>query len=150
MTPNTFTTSVSKPLLATLVGATLVLFLSACDQIPSLNAADNAANKTACTAITGPIGEVTSALTSGDFASLATVAVGVPAQVDTALANVTDGPLRSALTDLKTQVTTLTEGETSALKQFAANGTMPDLGGVTAAAAGITARCAILGAAPSF
>jgi hypothetical protein len=31
-----------------------------------------------------------------------------------------------------------------------ADGTVPNLGGVTAAAAGITARCAILSATPSF
>jgi hypothetical protein len=139
-----------KPLFATLAAATLVFALSACDQIPSLSAADNAANTSACGAITGPIGEVTSALTSGDFATLATVAASIPAQVDTALAGVTDGPLTSALTDLKTQVTTLTVGDNSGLAQFMATGSLPDLSGVTAAAAGITARCAILSAIPSL
>jgi hypothetical protein len=139
-----------KPLFATLAAATLVIGLSACNQIPSLNAADNAANKAACEAITGPIGEVTAKLTAGDFPGLATVAAAIPAQVDTALSQVTDGPLTSALTDLKAQVTTLTVGENSGLANFLATGTMPDLGGVTAAAAGITARCAILSAAPSL
>ena len=142
--------TVTKPLFATLAAATLVFALTACNQIPSLNAADNATNKAACGAVTGPIGQVTSALTSGDFATLATVASGIPAQVDTALAQVTDGPLTQALTDLKTQVTTLTVGEDSGLAQFLATGTMPDLSGVTAAAAGITARCAILSATPSL
>lgn len=139
-----------KPLFATIAVATLVIGLSACNQIPSLNAADNAANKAACEAITGPIGEVTAKLTSGDFPGLATAAATIPAQVDTALSQVTDGPLTSALNDLKAQVTTLTVGENSGLATFLATGTMPDLGGVTSAAAGITARCAILSAAPSF
>ena len=139
-----------KPLFATLAVATLALGLTACNQIPSLNAADNAANKAACGAITGPIGEVTSMLTSGDLVALATVASAIPAQVDTALSHVTDGPLTEALTDLKTQVTTLTVGDNSGLAKFLATGTMPDLGGVTAAAAGITARCAILSATPSL
>ena len=142
--------SAIKPLFATLAAATLVFALSACDQIPSLNAADNAANTAACEAVTGPIGEVTSALTSGDFAVLATVASAIPAQVDSALSQVTDGPLTQALTDLKTQVTTLTVGDNSGLAQFLATGTMPDLGGVTGAVAGITARCAILSATPSL
>ena len=83
----------TKTLLATLAAATLVFGLSACDQIPSLSAADNAANKSACEAITGPIGEVTSKLTAGDFPGLATAAATIPAQVDTALTHVTDGPL---------------------------------------------------------
>lgn len=142
--------SAIKPIIATLAAATLVFALSACGQIPSLSAADKTANTSACEAITGPIGQVTSALTSGDLASLATVATGIPAQVDTALSHVTDGPLTSALTDLKTQVTTLTVGDNSGLAQFLATGTMPDLSGVTTAAAGITARCAILSATPSL
>lgn len=146
MRPQTFL----KPVLVTLTVATLAFGLTACNQIPSLNAQDNAANKAACGAITGPIGEVTSALTSGDFATLATVASAIPAQVDSALSQVTDGPLTQALTDLKTQVTTLTVGDNSGLAQFLATGTMPDLGGVTGAVAGITARCAILSATPSF
>ena len=139
-----------KPLFASLAAATLVFGLSACDQIPSMSAADNAANKSACSAITGPIGEVTSKLTSGDFPGLAEVAATIPAQVDTALSSVTDGPLTSALTDLKSEVTTLTVGDNSGLANFLATGTMPDLSGVTAAATGITARCAILSAAPSL
>lgn len=146
MRPHTLT----KPLLVTLAVATLAFGLTACNQIPSLNAQDNAANKAACGAITGPIGEVTSKLTSGDFAALATVASGIPAQVDTALSQVSDGPLTQALTDFKTQITSLAVGENSGLSKFLANGTVPDLGGVTSAAAGITARCAILSATPSL
>ncbi|MBK5237481.1 MAG: hypothetical protein JJE28_00015 [Actinomycetales bacterium] len=146
MRPHTLT----KPLLVTLAVATLAFGLTACNQIPSLNAQDNVANKVACGAITGPIGEVTSKLTSGDFVALATVASAIPAQLDSALTQVTDGPLTQALTDLKTQVTTLTTGENSGLAQFLATGTMPDLGGVTVAATGITARCAILSATPSL
>jgi hypothetical protein len=139
-----------KPLFATAAAATLVFALSACDQIPSLSAADNAANKTACDAITGPIGDVTSSLASGDFTTLASLATTIPAQLETALSSVTDKPLTDALTDLKTQVTTLATGENSGIAQFLATGAIPDLSGVAAAAAGISARCTILSATPSL
>jgi hypothetical protein len=139
-----------KPLFATLAAATLLFGLSACGQIPSLSAEDNAANKAACEAITGPISEVTVTLSSGDLDALAAAGSTIPAQVDAALSNVTDGPLTSALTDLKTEITNLTVGDNSGLSKFLADGTVPNLGGVTAAAAGITARCAILSATPSF
>lgn len=49
---------------------------------------------------------------------------------------------------IKPRFTTLTVGDNSGLAQFLATGTMPDLGGVTGAVAGITARCAILSATP--
>lgn len=150
MRPHILMSRATKPALAILAAATLMFSLSACNQIPSLNAADNTANKAACAAITGPIGDVTSKLTSGDYVALAAAASTIPTEVDTALSHVTDGPLTQALTDLKTQVTTLTVGDNSGLAKFLATGTMPDLSGVTAAVAGITTRCAILSAAPSL
>ncbi len=109
--------------------------LVGCDQIPSLDAEDQAANKSACESISATWETINSAMSSGDLLQLPTALAAIPSQVDGALAQVKDKQLTEALTDLKTK----TQG-------VIAGGEL-DVTGLVSAGVGISARCAVLGSA---
>lgn len=123
-----------KAILSLCVATVSVLSLTACDQIPSLAASDQAANKAACEAVGQTWETLNAALSSGDIAGLPAAFISIPAQLDTVLSQTTDKPLTEALDELKKNAQSVVEGN------------QPDVGGFIASGVGISARCAILGA----
>lgn len=123
-----------RAVFVTLTSAVLAVVLSACDQIPSLNPADQAANKQACESIASTWNSTSAALGAGNLFQLPAALSVVPTQVDTALKLATDKQLTEALTGLKTQA------------QSVIAGTQPDVAAIVSTGIGISARCAILGA----
>lgn len=124
-----------------LVGASAVLVvavLTACDQIPSFNPSDQAANKTACDSISQSWNSVSSALATANFMTIAQAVQGVPAQVDTSLKGATDKQLSEAMNSLKTQA------------QSIIGGAQPDVAALASTGVAISARCAILGSTASI
>ena len=119
------------------LGTTAVLTalaLTGCNQIPSLNPNDKAANTAACESVSTAWETLNTAFSSGDILGLPAAVVGVPQQLDQVLSGATDQQLRESLTGLKVQVQSIVEGN------------QPDVSGLVASGVGITARCAILGA----
>lgn len=112
-----------------------VCVLTACDQVPSFDSSDRASNTAACESIAATWETANAALASGDLLQLPTAFAALPGQVDQALALATDEPLAAALTSLKAQA------------EFVVAGNQPDLPGIISSAVGISARCAVLGAA---
>jgi hypothetical protein len=127
--------AVRRGALVALAGTTLMLGLSACDQIPSLAPADKAANKQACESIAATWNATSAALGSGNLFQLPTALSAVPTQVDAALALAKDKQLTEALGSLKTQA------------QSVIAGAQPDVAAIVGSGIGISARCTILGAA---
>ena len=119
--------SLSAALIATMA-------LAGCDQIPSFNATDQTANKSACEAVGETWKTLNNALSSGDIASLPTAFISIPTQLDSVLSTATDKQLTEALTELKKNAQSVVEGN------------QPDVSGFIASGVGISARCAILGA----
>lgn len=111
-----------------------VLALAGCDQIPSLDASDKAANTSACESVGTTWDTLNSALSSGDIAGLPAAFISIPSQLDTVLSQTTDKQLTEALTELKKNA------------QSVVDGNQPDVAGFIASGVGISARCAILGA----
>lgn len=111
-----------------------VLSLTACDQIPSLDASDKRANTAACEAVGQTWETLNAALGSGDIAGLPAAFISIPSQLDAVLSQVKDKQLTEALDELKKNAQAVVEGN------------QPDVGGFIASAVGISARCAILGA----
>lgn len=109
--------------------------LTACDQVPSFDSSDRASNTAACESIAATWESANTALKSGDLLQLPTAFAALPGQVDQALALATDKPLAAALTSLKANA------------EFVVAGNQPDLPGIISSAVGISARCAVLGAA---
>jgi hypothetical protein len=124
----------STAVLALALASLTVLGLAGCDQIPSFDASDKAANQAAC----GQVGQtwetLNSALSSGDIAGLPAAFTSIPAQLDAVIAQATDKQLDEALTGLKQNA------------QSVVDGNQPDVAGFIASGVGISARCAILGA----
>lgn len=118
--------------------AALALSLTACDQIPSLNPNDQAANKAACDSISSTWNTLSATLGTGNFMTIAQAVQVVPGQVDAALKGATDKQLIEALNSLKTQATSII------------GGAQPDLTAIATAGVGISARCTILGSAASI
>ena len=123
-----------KAFLSLSVASIAVLTLAGCDQIPSLDASDQAANKAACEAVGQTWNSLNSALSSGDIAGLPLAFVNIPTQLDTVLSQATDKQLKEALAELKKNA------------QSVVDGNQPDVAGFIASGVGISARCAILGA----
>lgn len=123
-----------KAILSLSVASIAVLTLAGCDQIPSLDASDQAANKSACEAVGTTWDTLNSALSSGDIAGLPLAFINVPAQLDSVLSQATDKQLTEALAELKKNA------------QSVVDGNQPDVAGFIASGVGISARCAILGA----
>jgi starvation-inducible outer membrane lipoprotein len=113
--------------------ATLALTLTACDQVPSLEARDQAANKKACDSISSTWNSVSTALASGNVVSIGQAVQNVPQQVDQALSLATDNQLTFNLTSLKVQA------------QSVISGAQPDISALAGIGIGISARCALLG-----
>ena len=111
-----------------------VLALAGCDQIPSLDASDKTANKTACESVGQTWETLNTALSSGNIAGLPTAFISIPSQLDSVLSQATDKQLTEALTELKKNA------------QSVVDGNQPDVAGFIASGVGISARCAILGA----
>lgn len=123
-----------KALVGAAIAVSIGLTLTACDQIPSLDSSDKAANAAACQAVGTTWETLNAALSSGDIAGLPGAVIDVPAQLDQVLSQATDKQLTEALSGLKTQV------------QSVVDGNQPDLSGLVSSGVGISARCAILGA----
>lgn len=123
-----------KAILSLSVASIAVLTLAGCDQIPSLDASDQAANKAACEAVGTTWETLNSALSSGDIAGLPLAFINVPGQLDSVLSQATDTQLTEALAELKKNA------------QSVVDGNQPDVAGFIASGVGISARCAILGA----
>lgn len=123
-----------KAILSLSVASIAVLTLAGCDQIPSLDARDQAANKAACEAVGKTWETLNSALSSGDIAGLPLAFINVPGQLDSVLSQATDKQLTEALAELKKNA------------QSVVDGNQPDVAGFIASGMGISARCAILGA----
>jgi hypothetical protein len=124
-----------KPILSLSLAALIVVTLSGCDQIPSLDAGDQSANKAACEAVGQTWETLNAALGSGDIAGLPLAFVNIPAQLDSVLSQATDKQLMEAITDLKSNA------------QLVVEGNQPDIAGFVSSGVGISGRCAILGAA---
>ena len=124
-----------KSILSLSVAAFAVTTLAGCDQIPSLNASDQSANKAACEAVGQTWETLNSALGSGDIAGLPLAFINIPAQLDTVLSQATDKQLIEAITGLKSNAQSVVEGN------------QPDIAGFVSSGVGISGRCAILGAA---
>ncbi|MEG3035732.1 MAG: hypothetical protein RR877_09650, partial [Aurantimicrobium sp.] len=90
-----------KAILSLSVASIAVLTLAGCDQIPSLNANDQAANKAACEAVGKTWDTLNSALSSGDISGLPLAFINVPGQLDSVLSQATDKQLTEALAELK-------------------------------------------------
>ena len=116
------------------IASIAVLTLAGCDQIPSLDVSDQAANKAACEAVGQTWNSLNSALSSGDIAGLPLAFVNIPSQLDAVLSQATDKQLTEALAELKKNA------------QSVVDGNQPDVAGFIASGVGISARCAILGA----
>jgi hypothetical protein len=112
----------------------VALTLTACDQIPSMAPADQAANKQACESIASTWNTMSSSLGSGNLLQLPATLAAVPTQIDAVLAVAKDKQLTEALTSLKTQA------------QSVVAGAKPDVAGIVSAGVGLSARCTILGA----
>ena len=123
-----------KAILSLSVASIAVLTLAGCDQIPSLDASDQAANKAACEAVGKTWDTLNSALSSGDIAGLPLAFITVPGQLESVLSQTTDKQLTEALAELKKNA------------QSVVDGNQPDVAGFIASGVGISARCAILGA----
>ena len=123
-----------KAILSLSVASIAVLTLAGCDQIPSLDASDQAVNKAACEAVGTTWETLNSALSSGDIAGLPLAFINVPGQLDSVLSQATDTQLTEALAELKKNA------------QSVVDGNQPDVAGFIASGVGISARCAILGA----
>ena len=123
-----------KAILSLSVASIAVLTLAGCDQIPSLDASDQAANKATCEAVGKTWDTLNSALSSGDIAGLPLAFITVPGQLESVLSQTTDKQLTEALAELKKNA------------QSVVNGNQPDVAGFIASGVGISARCAILGA----
>lgn len=108
--------------------------LTACDQIPSFDASDKSANKSACEAVGQTWETLNTALSSGNIAALPVAFMDIPTQLDAVLSQATDKQLKEALTGLKNNAQTVVDGS------------QPDVAGFVASGVGISARCAILGA----
>lgn len=117
------------------VAVVTVLTLTGCDQVPSFDARDRASNTAACESIAATWETANAALKSGDLLQLPIAFAALPGQVDQALALSADKPLTEALTTLKANA------------EHVVAGNQPDLPGIISAAVGISARCAVLGAA---
>ena len=117
------------------VAVAAVFALTGCDQIPSFDSTDKASNTAACESIAQTWETANAALKSGNLLQLPTAFAALPGQVDQALALATDKPLAEALTGLKANA------------EFVVAGNEPDLPGIISSAVGISARCAVLGAA---
>lgn len=117
------------------VAVAAVFTLSACDQVPSFESNDKASNTAACESIAATWETANAALKSGDLLQLPIAFAALPGQVDQALALATDKPLAAALTGLKANAESVVAGN------------QPDLPGIISSAVGISARCAVLGAA---
>ena len=116
------------------IASIAVLTLAGCDQIPSLDASDQATNKAACEAVGKTWDTLNSALSSGDIAGLPLAFINVPGQLDSVLSQATDKQLTEALAELKKNA------------QSVVDGNQPDIAGFVASGVGISARCVILGA----
>ena len=123
-----------KAILSLSVASIAVLTLAGCDQIPSLDVSDQAANKAACEAVGQTWNSLNSALSSGNIAGLPLAFVNIPTQLDAVLGQATDKQLTEALAELKKNA------------QSVVDGNQPDVAGFIASGVGISARCAILGA----
>ena len=123
-----------RAILSLSVASLAVLTLSGCDQIPSLDANDQAVNKSACEAVGKTWDTLHSALSSGDIAGLPLAFINVPGQLDSVLSQATDKQLTEAVAELKKNA------------QSVVDGNQPDVAGFIASGVGISARCAILGA----
>ncbi|MDH6424898.1 hypothetical protein M2114_001015 [Aurantimicrobium minutum] len=123
-----------KAILSLSVASIAVLTLAGCDQIPSLDVNDQAANKAACEAVGKTWDTLNSALSSGDIAGLPLAFINVPGQLDSVLSQAKDKQLTEALAELKKNA------------QSVVDGNQPDVAGFIASGVGISARCAILGA----
>ena len=120
-----------------LLGTTAIvtaLALTGCDQIPSFDANDKAANTAACESVSTTWETLNAAFSSGDILGLPTAIVSVPSQLDQVLSGATDQQLKESLTGLKSQVQSIVDGN------------QPDVSALVASGVGISARCAILGA----
>jgi hypothetical protein len=129
-----FHAAVRRRALVALAGAGLMLGLSACDQIPSMAPADQAANKQACESIASTWNSMSSSLGSGNLLQLPATLAAVPTQIDAVLGVAKDKQLTEALTSLKTQALSVVAGA------------KPDVAGIVSAGVGLSARCTILGA----
>jgi hypothetical protein len=123
-----------KAILSLCVASLAALSLAGCDQIPSLDASDKAANKAACESIGQTWETLNTALSSGDIAALPSGFINIPTQLDAVLNQATDKQLTEAVAELKKNA------------QFVVDGNQPDVAGFIASGVGISARCAILGA----
>ena len=123
-----------KAILSLSVATLAVFSLAACDQIPSLDASDKAANKAACESVGQTWDTLNTALSSGNIAALPTDFINIPAQLDSVLGQATDKQLTEAIAELKKNA------------QSVVDGNQPDVAGFIASGVGISARCAILGA----
>lgn len=123
-----------KAILSFSVACIAVAALAGCDQIPSLDASDQTANKAACEAVGQTWDTLNAALSSGDIAGLPLAFINIPGQLDSVLSQATDKQLTEALTELKKNA------------QSVVDGNQPDVAGFVASGVGISARCAILGA----
>lgn len=124
-----------KSILSLSVAVLAVTTLAGCEQIPSLNPSDQSANKAACEAVGQTWETLNTALASGDIAGLPLAFINIPAQLDTVLSQATDKQLSEAITGLKSNA------------QLVVEGNQPDIAGFVSSGVGISARCAILGAA---
>ena len=123
-----------KAILRLCVASLAAFSLAGCDQIPSLDASDKAANKAACESVGQTWETLNKALSSGDIAALPTGFINIPSQLDAVLNQATDKQLTEAVAELKKNA------------QYVVDGNQPDVAGFIASGVGISARCAILGA----
>lgn len=111
----------------------LLATLTACDQVPSLDAKDQAANKKACDSISSTWNSVSNALASTNIVAIGQAVQNVPQQVDQALTSATDNQLIFNLNALKSQA------------QSVIAGGQPDIGALAGTGIGLAARCSLLG-----
>ena len=123
-----------KAILSFSVAVLAAVSLTGCDQIPSLDASDKAANTAACEEIGSTWETLNTALSSGNIAALPQDFINIPTQLDAVLGQATDKQLTEAVTELKKNA------------QSVVDGNQPDVAGFIASGVGISARCAILGA----
>lgn len=123
-----------RSLTLTTAAVAVAVTLTACDQIPSMAPADQAANKQACESIASTWNSMSSSLGSGNLLQLPATLAAVPTQIDAVLSVAKDKQLTEALTSLKTQA------------QSVVAGAKPDVAGIVSAGVGLSARCTILGA----
>lgn len=116
----------------------IAALLTACDQVPSLDAQDQTANKKACESISSSWNSLSSALSTANVVAIGQAVQDLPKQADIALSTAKDNQLTFNLNSLKSQAQAIIAGG------------QPDISALAGTGIGLAARCALLGSTASI